>query len=128
MAVGEVVLSGPGVDNQLLEEEDDESNINSDEHNEYLENNISQHHYVQNQYIMRHDNIQDGQSQGRHEQRPQHATQQRHQSGRPQAMRPNTATNHSSYAQQKQLRLLQQSQSAMNVRQPPSQPVNAQKF
>jgi hypothetical protein len=41
MAVGEVVLSGPGVDDQLLEEEDDESNINSDEHNEYLENNIS---------------------------------------------------------------------------------------
>lgn len=73
-------------------------------------------------------NIQDGQSQGRHEQRPQHATQQRHQSGRPQAMRPNTATNHASYAQQKQLRLLQQSQSAMNVRQPPSQPVNPQKF
>jgi hypothetical protein len=35
-------------------------------------------------------------------------------------MRPNTATNHASYAQQKQLRLLQQSQSAMNIRQPPS--------
>lgn len=45
MAVGEVVLSGPGVENQLLEDEDDESNINSDEQNEYLENNTqtSQH-------------------------------------------------------------------------------------